>query len=293
MKYALITPARNEADFIEQLIRSVIGQTQLPEKWVIVSDASTDGTDEIVQRYQSEHKWLELVRMPEDRDRSFAAKVSCINAGLERLSGLAYDIIGNLDADITFGPDHLEFLLEQFAANPKLGVAGTAIVDGNYKSAEDGMFNPNDVFGACQLFRRECFEEIGGYLPIKGGGVDWAAVRMARLKGWETRTLPEREFHHYRRMGTAESNILKMKFNYGKRDYYFGGHPLWQAFRMLNQMTRKPYFFGGLLLMLGYCWGFVSHLERPIPPELIRFHRREQMQRLRSYFGKRLGGAGK
>src|SRR5215831_6690170 len=109
LSYVLVTPARNEAGLIEQTIQSVLAQSVLPRKWIIVSDGSTDGTDEIVQRYANEHEWIELMRMPERRDRQFAAKANAFNAGYARLKGhsqLPFDIIGNLDADITLEPDY-------------------------------------------------------------------------------------------------------------------------------------------------------------------------------------------
>ncbi len=175
MSYVLITPARNEAAFIEGTIKSVIAQTILPLKWVIVSDGSTDGTDEIVRKYIPDNPWIELIRMPESRDRTFAAKVACVNAGYERVKEIPYDIIGMLDADITFGPDYFEYLLSQFKDNPKLGVAGTPFVEDGVQY--DYKFsNIEHVSGACQLFRRECYEDIGGYIPIKGGGIDVVAV---------------------------------------------------------------------------------------------------------------------
>src|SRR5271169_3299363 len=90
-KYALITPARNEARLIEATIRSVVGQTVCPLKWVIVSDGSTDGTDEIVSRYAAKHEWIELVRMPERKERHFAGKAMAINAGRARLEESPYE----------------------------------------------------------------------------------------------------------------------------------------------------------------------------------------------------------
>src|SRR5579864_8080526 len=130
LTYVLITPARNEAALIEQTIQSVVSQTVLPRKWVIVSDGSTDGTDDIVKIYLGRHPWMELVRMPEHRDRHFAAKVSCFNAGYERVREEDFDVVGNLDADITFDSGYFEFLLGRFAADSTLGVAGTPFVEG-------------------------------------------------------------------------------------------------------------------------------------------------------------------
>jgi glycosyltransferase involved in cell wall biosynthesis len=278
LTYVLITPARNEEAFIEQVIQSVAAQTVLPLKWVIVSDGSTDRTDDIVKRYAAVHPWIELVRMPERKGRHFAAKVRCFNAGKERLQGESFDIIGNLDADITFESDYFKYLLSKFAADSELGVAGTPFVEGNI--GYDYRFTTLDhVSGACQLFRRECYEQVGGYQPIKGGGTDWIAVTTARMKGWKTRTFVERVCHHHRPMGTAEAGILKANFKLGGQDYYLGGHPLWQLFRACYQAARRP--SAGLSLFAGYVWSWVRAVERPVSSELICFHRHEQMQRLK------------
>lgn len=278
--YVLITPARNEEAYIEKTLQSVISQTVLPQKWIIVSDCSTDLTDEIVKQYIAENVLIELLRMPEHRDRQFAAKVHCFNAGYEKVNDVNYDIIGNLDADISFEKDYFEFLLAKFAEIPKLGVAGTPFVEDS--SHYDYRFtNIEHVSGACQLFKRECFEDIGGYVPIKGGGIDWTAVTTARMKGWKTRTFTEKTCIHHKKMGTGNSTALMTGFGHGQKDYYLGGHPLWQLFRTFYQMTKRPYIIGGLLLLSGYVWAYLNGVERPVSQELISFHRAEQMQRLK------------
>src|SRR5256885_513824 len=133
LSYVLITPARNEAALIGGTIRSIINQSVRPFRWIIVSDGSTDGTDEIVRRYVTEH--------------------------------------------------------------PRLGVAGTPFVeDSNHPGThtyDHAFANLEHVSGACQLFRRQCFEEVGGYVPVRGGAIDWIAVTTARMKGWDTRTFTE------------------------------------------------------------------------------------------------------
>lgn len=283
LKYVLITPARNEETLIGQTIRSVISQTARPQKWVIVSDGSTDRTEEIAGRYAAEHSWIELVRMPEHRDRNFAAKVQCFKAGLDRLRNIDYDVIGNLDADITFEPDYIEFVLGKLAADPDLGVVGTPFVEGT--SSYDFRFTAVEhVSGACQIFRRECFEEIGGYPEVKGGGIDWIAVTTARMKGWKTRTFVERVCYHHRPMGTASAGRMQSQFRLGRQDYYLGGHPLWAVFRACYQMARKPYVVGGMWLLAGYCWAWMTRVRRPVSSDLIRFHQREQMTRLSQRF---------
>jgi hypothetical protein len=285
LTYVLVTPARNERDLIEGTIRSVIAQMHLPSKWVIVSDGSTDGTDELVGRYAKQHAWIELLRMPEHRDRSFAAKAVCFNAGFDRLKPASFDLIANLDADITFDPDYLEFLVARFDGNPMLGVAGTPFIEDATQPQSHSYANRfadlQHVSGACQMFRRACLEELGGYTPIKGGGVDWVAVTTARMRGWQTRTFLERTCFHHRKMGTASRNPLMARFQHGQEDYYVGQHPLWQLLRGTFQMKSKPVLLGGLFLILGYFWAMARRVRKPISPELVSFRRAEQMARLR------------
>ncbi len=285
LRYVVITPARNEEQYIRLALDSMVAQTHPPVRWVIVSDASTDRTDEIVNEYRKRCDWIDLVRMPEHRDRSFAAKVQGFNAGFKAVESLHFDVVASLDADISFAPDYFEFLLGQFGWNPRLGVAGTPFVEGG--SHYDYRFtNIEHVSGACQLFRRECFKEIGGYVPIKGGGIDWTAVTTARMKGWQTRTFTEKTCLHHRQMGTGSASQLRGIYRHGQKDYYLGGHPLWQMFRGSYQMTRRPYVIGGVSLLAGYASAFLRGAKRPISDELVRFHQAEQMSRLKRLFGK-------
>lgn len=281
LSYVLITPARNEEDNIEGVIKSMITQTVLPEKWVIVSDGSTDRTDEIVKKYLAANPWMELLRMPEHADRHFAAKVNCFNAGYAKVKNLEFDVMGNLDADITFDQDYLKYLLTKFSEEFRLGVAGTPFVE-NGKHYDYRFTNIEHVSGACQLFRRECFEEIGGYMPIKGGGIDWTAVTKARMKGWKTRTFTGKTCLHHRKMGTGNTSPLLTWFRQGRKDYCFGNHPLWELFRTVYQMAKKPLIIGGALLLIGFTWSAVTSMQKPISIELQRFIRGEQMRRLKA-----------
>lgn len=282
LRYVLITPARNEERFIEKTIQSVVAQTVLPSKWVIVNDGSTDATASIVRRYLAQHDWMELVELPTHRDRSFAAKVHAFNAGFERVKNVEYEVIGNLDSDLSFDPDYCDFLLTKFDQDPNLGVAGTIFREEGYSSATDSFEGQNHVAGGCQLFRRPCFDEIGGYIPNKAGGIDWIAVTTARMMGWTTRSFREKWFFHYRSLGTAERSILASTFSYGEKDYYLGGHPLWELFRVVYRATKKPYLLGGIALYSGYLSAFLRQMKRPVSDELMRFHRKEQMLKLKA-----------
>lgn len=282
LRYVLITPARNEAQYIDLTLRSITVQTHPPFRWVIVSDGSIDGTDEIVGRYLVKHPWIELLRMPERKERHFAGKVHAFNAGYARVKALDFDVVGNIDADVSFEPDHFEFLLARMAENAQLGLAGAPFREGDFQY-DYRYTNIENVWGGCQLFRRACFEEIGGYTPLKGGGIDHVAVLSARMHGWQTRTLTDRVCQHHRVMGTALHGALKARVRQGQKDYTMGNHPLWQAFRVIYQMKQRPYLIGGLALG----WGFASSMFRrarsPLSPALLAFVRREQMQRLKKF----------
>lgn len=282
--FVLITPARNEAQFVELTIKSVVAQKVRPIKWVIVSDGSTDGTDEIVRKYAAENPWMELVRMPERRERHFAGKVHAFNAGYARVAELDYGVIGSLDADISFDEEYFAFLLNKLAEDHTLGLVGTPFKDGPSSIYDYRFVSIEHVSGACQLFRRDCFEEVGGYVPVKGGCIDHIAVISARMKGWKTRTFTEKVCLHHRQMGTAQDSVMMARFRNGRKDYSIGNHPLWELCRASYQMTKRPFFLGGLMLILGYVWAAIRHMERPVSPELVAFYRREQMRRLKNFF---------
>jgi glycosyltransferase involved in cell wall biosynthesis len=283
LRCILITPARNEEALIEQAIESVVSQTVRPVRWVVVNDGSKDATARIVGRHAARHDWISIVDMPEHRDRSFGAKVHCFNAGYATVKAVSHDIVGNLDADVSFEPDYLAFLLEKFAEDSRLGVAGTIFKEADgYSSGADSFEGQNHVAGGCQLFRRQCFEEIGGYIPNKAGGIDWIAVTTARMRGWTTRSFREKSFFHHRSLGTAERSKLASSFSYGEKDYYLGNHPVWELFRVAYRMSKRPYLVDGLALGLGYASAGVRRINRPISNDLMHFHRKEEMRKLRA-----------
>jgi biofilm PGA synthesis N-glycosyltransferase PgaC len=278
----LITPVRNEAAFIELTITSVVTQTVLPSKWVIVSDGSTDGTDDIVKRYAAEHPWIELLRMPERPERHFGGKALAVNSAYARIRDLEFQVIGSLDGDISFSRTYFALLLSKLAENSSLGIVGTPFEEKSRRSYDYRFVSTEHVSGACQVFRRQCFEDIKGYLPVSGGGVDHIALISARMKGWRTRTFPETVCVHHRAIGTAQMGPWRAKFNIGVKDYRLGGHPLWEGFRVIYQMSQRPLLVGGLILGAGYFWALLRRMERPVSSELMAFYRNEQMRRLKN-----------
>jgi glycosyltransferase involved in cell wall biosynthesis len=279
--YVLVTPVRNEARFIELTLESVVRQTALPLKWVIVDDGSTDGTDEIVRRYVDRYRWIELVTLTGRHEHNFAGKVGAFNEGYARVKDLDFEVVGNLDGDVSFDAEYLEFLLDKFAEDPALGVAGTP-----YRETPPIRYerfkSPRHVSGACQLFRRRCFEEIGGYSPVPSGGVDFIAVLSAQTKGWTTTRFEQRACVHHRAVGAGRhQQVLRRMFGLGRKDYLLGSHPAFEMFRCLYRTIHPPYVVGGALMAAGYLSAWARRMHMSMEPELVRFRQQEQLRRLK------------
>jgi poly-beta-1,6-N-acetyl-D-glucosamine synthase len=282
--YALMTAAYNEAAHIEKTIQSVLAQNVRPQRWVIVSDGSTDGTDEIVRRYALQHDFIHFMRMSRPPGHSFRTKVVALQAGQKHLFEIPFEFIGNLDADITLAPTYFEDLIERFYQNPKLGIAGGFVseeVDGEFKSRTSNR--THSVAHAAQLARRECYEAIGGYQVLEYGGEDWHAQVSANLKGWETEAFPDLPIYHHRHTGGG-THLLHASFRLGKLDYSFGSDPLFEAIKCALRVPSKPLVLGALLRFLGFAWLSIRREKRPVSREFMAFLRSEQRARVAGMF---------
>ncbi len=279
-RYVLITAAYNEERFIGRTLESVVTQTVLPLKWVIVSDGSTDGTDQLVKDYAVRHEFITLVRKERDSQRNDGSKGLAIIMGVESLGDLDYDFIGALDADVSFDPDYYARVLAAFEESPGLGVAGGQRFDdcgGVYKPV---LMYPGSAGGPTQFFRRSCYEAIGGYLHLPKGGLDAIAEVMARMRGWEVRTIDGAEFQHHRRTGTERGSLLASRYRQGIMEYSLGNHPLFEFAKCLYRMIEPPFVIGGVVRFLGYCHAALRGDNRAVSPDVVAFLRREQLKRL-------------
>jgi poly-beta-1,6-N-acetyl-D-glucosamine synthase len=281
--YSLATAAYNEEQIIEQTIQSIVNQTVTPRKWIIVSDGSTDRTDEIVKSYAAKYDFIELDRISENHPRNFTAQVNAINRGFATLKTLDSDFIGNLDADITVEPDYFASLMESFSRDPKLGLAGGYIYerqDGEFRNRAGN--SKSSVAHGVQLFRHECVESIGGYAPFSWGGADTHACVRLRMMGWKVESVPGLKAFHHRPTGAGFGG-MRYTFRGGLMDHYFGTHPIFELFRVARRMRVKPYLLGGLVRLSGFLWGYFKGAKREVPPDYIRYLRREQMAKLRQF----------
>ena len=281
--YVLVTAARNEERLIEKTIRSVVSQTILPKKWVIISDGSTDRTDEIVEGWAREHESIVFLRRSDTSgERSFGSKARSFGLGYEYLKASAFDYIGNLDADVSFAPDYCEQMLQHFSANARLGVSGGIIHELIDRTFVPQRINLNSVAGAVQMFRRDCYEQIGGYVPLRFGGIDSAAEITARMHGWQVQTFPELEVLHHRRVASGGGRFVTTQWRHGLRHYSLGYHPLFEMMRNIDRGRDRPYVVASVLMTAGYLWGFISGRKRELPNDVVRYLQTEQMERLRS-----------
>ncbi len=280
VKYVLITAAKNEESFIEKTIQSVINQLHKPAEWIIVSDGSTDTTEYIVSKYTSENSFIKLLVNNRKEARDFASKVYAINIGLKNIQTSDYDYIGILDADVSFEKDYYALLIEEFEKNPKLGIIG-----GNYFDIINGRKvpvrpSPYSVRGATQFFRRKCFDQIGGLIPMQFGGEDAAACFAARMYGWETKNFPDLVVLHHRPTGLVGKNLLKARLRDGFVEYNLGYHPLFQFVKCIKRVNQNPYFIGSLIRFIGFWIARFKFENQNVPAELRIFIRKEQAFRL-------------
>ena len=282
-KYILITAAKNEELFIEKTIQSVLNQTIKPERWIIVSDGSTDQTNHIVEQYKNKYKFINLIALPPNNERNFSSKVNALNEALKKIETLEYDFIGNLDADITLDKSYYETVLHTFQSNPKLGITGGLILDCVGDKEYPQNISLNSVAGAIQVFRKQCFENIGYYIPFKYGGEDAYMEIMARMMGWDVQTLIDLKVHHHRLTGTGMGSLLKANFKSGKMFYTLGYLPLFHLIRCFYRILDKPILIGSLLNIMGYFWAFITIERCPAGETFIKFVRSEQKERLRSF----------
>ena len=280
--YVIATAAYNEEQYIENLIRSVLAQTHRPACWVIVSDGSTDRTDEIVKDYASRHEFILLQRVTEDHPRNFVAQVHAINRGFKRLWSRDFDFIGNLDSDVTFGPEYFAALLSKFRADPQLGLAGGYICERRKGRFEDRSMNsPRSVAHAIQLFRRACLEQIGGgYTPMPYGGPDWHAEVNARLRGWKVQAFPELKVHHHRPTGAVAGRV-RTAYREGLMDYSFGSHPCFELARVGRRLGEKPLVLGAMVRLAAFIAASVRSAGRPVSDEFVGFLRKSQVEQLK------------
>jgi len=265
----------------------VIHQSVLPVAWFIMDDGSKDRTAAIVRNYAAKHSFIHLHSVGVASPRSFGAKDKAINFAYQLAKDMQFDFIGIQDADIALERhDYYETILGCFESNLKLGIAGGYIYERNAGIWRCRNGNSDDsVAGGIQMFRRECFNQIGGYTPLHHGGEDWLAQLDAKMAGWEVLACPDLHAHHYRTTSSAGGKWRGI-FRLGLMDASFGSHPIFEIFKCCRRITAKPILAGSLVRFCGYIWWIMAGRKPVITSEEVAFLRKNQMAKLSRRFFK-------
>jgi glycosyltransferase involved in cell wall biosynthesis len=283
MNYVIITPAYNEGQYIGRTIDSVLAQTLKPLIWIIVDDGSTDSTGDIIKNYELKHSWIRYVHRTKKTGQSYyASNVYAIEEGLKHLEGLEYDFIAILDADISLPENYYQNINDAFSSDPVLGVASGNTIDSVDEIPNKYLYDRRSCAKAIMVFRRECFKQIGGFIPLQYGGEDTCACFMARKQGWKTWAFHELMVLHNKPLGTGPSkNILKIRFRQGIAEYFMGSWPLFVLIKSLRRCIKEPpYLVGGLMRFIGFLYAHFMGQNRQIPDDLVKYIRKEQFSRV-------------
>jgi biofilm PGA synthesis N-glycosyltransferase PgaC len=277
-RYVVITPARDEEEFIEKTIESVANQTILPRQWIIVNDGSRDGTAGIIDHYAAMYPWITARHRPNRGYREAGGGViATFYDGYEQLRVTDWEFLVKLDADLSFSNDYFERCLGEFDRDPQLGIGGGGIYHSErhgLKLEESPQFH---VRGATKIYKRACWDSLGGLL--RAPGWDTVDELKANMLGWRTRTFPELQLSHYRYTGAADGAWKDCVKN-GRANYITGYHPLFMFIKCMRRMVRRPYLVGSIGLGWGFLSGYWSGVQRVQDEPLIRYTRSQQMRRM-------------
>jgi glycosyltransferase involved in cell wall biosynthesis len=281
-RLCIITPVRDEALYARRTLDSVIAQTERPTRWIIVDDGSTDATPEILAEYAAAHDWIQVIRRD---DRGFrrvgGGVIDAFYAGYDTIDANDYDYICKLDLDLDLPPRYFETLLDRMEADPRIGCcSGKAYMELGGKLVSEKLGDENAV-GASKLYRRTCFQEIGGFVrEVMWDGIDGHRCRML---GWIAVSWddPELRFVHLRPMGTSDKGWWRGRVRHGYGQWFMGTSFVYMVVSAAFRMTRPPYVLGGLGMLWGYVRSAIRREPRYADPELRQFVRRYQWQVLR------------
>jgi glycosyltransferase involved in cell wall biosynthesis len=276
MRYVVITPVRNEKAHFPKTIASMVAQTVRPLRWVIVNDGSSDGTGVLADQAARAHDWIQVVHRP-DRGRRLPGSgvMQAFIEGCTLVANLSWRFLVKLDGDLAFAPEYFEHCLAHFEHDPRLGIGGSIICTrvGDRlvpEAPDDPAFH---VRGATKIYRRTCWEQIGGLIALPG----WDTVDelRANMLGWRTRTFPELQVEQLKSTGSADGRWRNGVKN-GVANYVACYHPAFMLGKCLRRALQRPYLFGGLALAWGYFGACVKRLPRVQDPEFRRYVRRQQ-----------------
>ena len=279
-RYVLLTAAKNEEEFIGEVIELVVRQTILPLAWFIIDDGSTDRTAEIVSSFAAKHPFIHLYSAGSDGGRNFGSQYKAIRAAYDMARPLEFEFVAIQDADLSpESREYYEVVLQEFRQRPRLGIAGGFVCERRRGVWEPRPDNAIDSVTGNAVFRRTCFDEVGGFTPLAYGGSDTLIQLDARMAGWEVRTLPHLHMLHYRPTSSA-GGIWRGRFREGLEDASMGSHPIFEFFRCSRRIAKRPFLLGSVVRFAGYVWWNLTKRSALLPPEKVAFLRKLQVEKM-------------
>ena len=282
MTYALISPCRNEAEYMRRTLDSVVAQTVRPDLWLIVDDGSSDATPEILAEYAAAHDWIRVAEKPDRGHRAVGPGViEAFYFGLDQIDVTAFDQICKLDLDLDLPPRYFEILIQRMADNPRIGTCSGKpyyrTPAGDLKSEKCG---DEMSVGMTKFYRTACFQDIGGFIrEVMWDGID---CHKARQLGWIACSWdePDLRFEHLRAMGSSQKNILAGRRRHGRGQHFMGSDPLYFIATAVFRMAHRPVVIGGLSMLVGYFSAMLRGQPQLDDPPLRRFIRAYQRRAL-------------
>ncbi|HXP80925.1 MAG TPA: glycosyltransferase family 2 protein [Verrucomicrobiae bacterium] len=277
-KYVVISPVRDEEAYIRFTVDCMAQQTIVPKEWVLINDGSSDKTGDILDEYARRYPWIRVVhRANRGFRKAGGGVVEAFNAGYNALEFRDWDFLVKLDGDLSFEPDYFEKCFQNFEKEPRLGVGGGVIC---YITNGVKEFEPSPAFhvrGATKIYKRACWDAIGGFWPAPGW--DTMDEVKANMLGWTTRSFLDLHIVHFRRTGTADGQWAGLVKN-GRANYICGYHPLFMISKCIRRLVKKPYLIGAIGLFYGFLSGYWKRIPQVDDLKTISYLRRQQLGRL-------------
>lgn len=280
-RYVIIMPTRDEEKYLQQTIDCLTAQTVIPTELVIVNDGSKDRTGEIAESASKQFPWIHVLHR-EDRGvrKVGGGVVETFYAGYETLKTSDYTYIVKLDGDVTFANDYFENIIKLMESNPKLGAASGKVFTPTASGFQEERMIDEMVSGQVRLFRRVCWEQIGGFVPeVMWDGIDF---HRAHMFGWETRSFRDEHLKiiHHRLMGSSHKSIYHGRMRWGFGQWFMGTHPLYIIASGVFRMRERPFVIGGALIILGYFNSWLKGARRYDDLRFRKFLRAWQLKKL-------------
>jgi biofilm PGA synthesis N-glycosyltransferase PgaC len=291
-RYLLISPCRDEAQYLRRTLDSVSAQSVPPALWVVVDDGSTDETPAILEEYARRLPYIRAVRRTDRGRREVGPGViEAFYTGLNTVRLEDFDYVCKLDMDLDLPVRYFELLMERMESDPRIG---TNSGKPWFVNPQTGALTPEVCgdemsVGMTKFYRVACFREIGGFVrQVMWDGID---CHRARMLGWAAESVDDEplRFIHLRPQGASQKGIWTGRLRKGFGQYFMGTSPLYYLAVVAYHAPAYPAVIGSVAMFWGYFRSWLKRLPRYDDPEFRRFLRAYQYACLRQ--GKRAATA--